>query len=273
MNAEGDSTIDSTVNAIKENMPKDFNFHYFRIQKGGRAAARNYGMKQSAGNLLIFYASDFIATHRLLEHHLTLHEQNSGSEVVGIGPAIFPPKLDMTPFMRWLEESGALFGTRLLPNSAGIPPEFFYGANTSIKKVFLNSVGPFDEVFPYDSVDDFEMGRRLLERGMKNVFLPGALAYHDHQISMEERRKAMREAGESTAVWDSKNPRFVTRDRWHRWYRWRGCISSMVRLLTIWYRAKSLLFGREQDLWKYFSWSMTQAWVDGYRRTEKHQRT
>jgi len=39
VNAEGDSTIDSTVNAIKENMPKDFNLHYFRIQKGGRAAA------------------------------------------------------------------------------------------------------------------------------------------------------------------------------------------------------------------------------------------
>jgi GT2 family glycosyltransferase len=250
VNAEGDSTIDSTVNAIKENMPKDFNLHYFRIQKGGRAAARNYGMRQSAGNILIFYASDFIATHRLLEHHLTLHEQNSGSEV-----------------------SGALFGTRLLPNNTGIPPEFFYGANTSIQKVFLNSVGPFDEVFPYDSVDDFEMGRRLLERGMKNVFLPGALAYHDHQISMEERRKAMREAGESTAIWDSKNPRLVTRDRWHRWYRWHGCIAGMVRLLTSWYRAKSSLLENEQDLWKYFSWSMTQAWVDGYRRTEKYQRT
>jgi len=39
VNAEGDSTIDSTVSAIAENMPKDFNFHYFRIQKGGRAAA------------------------------------------------------------------------------------------------------------------------------------------------------------------------------------------------------------------------------------------
>jgi len=224
-------------------------------------------MRQSAGNILIFYASDFIATHQLLEHHLTLHEQKSDGKVVGIGPVAFLSKLDMTPFMRWLDESGALFGTKLSSCNTGIPPEFFFGANTSIKKDFLNSVGPFDEELPYHSVDDSEMGHRLFERGMKNVFLPDVLAYHDHQISMEERRKAMREAGESTAIWDSKNPRLVTRDRWH------GCIAGMVRLLTSWYRAKSLLLGREQDLWKYFSWSMTQAWVDGYRRTEKYQRT
>jgi len=34
------------------------------------------------------------------------------------------------------------------------------------------------------------MGRRLFERGMKNVFLPDALVHYDHQISIEERRKA-----------------------------------------------------------------------------------
>ena len=147
-------------------------------------------MRQSAGNILIFYASDFIATHQLLEDHLTLHEQKSDSKVVGIGPVAFLSKLEMTPFMRWLDESGALFGTKLSSCNTGIPAEFFFGANTSIKKDFLNSVGPFDEELPYHSVDDSEMGHRLFERGMKNVFLPDALVHYDHQISIEERRKA-----------------------------------------------------------------------------------
>jgi GT2 family glycosyltransferase len=266
VNAEGDSAIDSTVNTIAENMPKDFNFHYFRIQKGGRAAARNHGIRQSAANVLFFFASDFIATPRLLEHHLTLHEQNSDSKVVGIGPVAFLSKLEMTPFMRWLDESGALFGTKLSSCNTGIPAEFFFGANTSIKKDFLNSVGPFDEELPYHSVDDSEMGHRLFERGMKNVFLPDVLAYHDHQISMEERLKALREAGESTAIIDFRNPRSVSRDRRH------ACSAGMVRLLEGWYRTGFFLLRREQDLWKYFDMSMTRAWVDGYRMAEKHLR-
>jgi GT2 family glycosyltransferase len=216
--------------------------------------------------LSLFFKSDFIATHQLLEDHLTLHEQKSDSKVVGIGPVAFLSKLEMTPFMRWLDESGALFGTKLSSCNTGIPVEFFFGANTSIKKDFLNSVGPFDEELPYHSVDDSEMGHRLFERGMKNVFLPDALAYHDHQISMEERRKALREAGESTAILDFRNPRCVSRDLRH------ACSAGMVRLLEGWYRTSFFLLRREQDLWKYFDRSMTRAWVDGYRRAEKHLR-
>lgn len=264
-----DSTFDSTVNVIAGTVPKDFNFHCFSIQKGGRAAARNRGIEQSIEEILLFYACDFIATPQLLEHHLNLHQQNRDRQLVGIGSVVFSSKLDMTPLMHWLDESGALFGAKLLPSNTEIPAEFFFGANTSLKKDFLDSVGPFDEELPYDSVDDSEMGHRLFEHGMKNVFLPVALAYHDHQISMKERREALREAGESHAILDSRNPDFVTSDLRNRWQARNALVG---RLLEGWHRTIYSLIGCEDDLWKYFDLSMARAWVDGYRKTMKHLR-
>jgi GT2 family glycosyltransferase len=258
--------IDSTVKSIAEDALKDFNFHYFRINKGGRAAAHNYGIRHARANLLLLYGCDFIATPELLEHHVRLHQQISDSKLVGIGPALFPSKFEITPFMRWLEQSGTLFGAPFSSTKSTIPEEFFYGVNTSIKKDLLDEVGPFDEQLPYHAVDDYEIGRRLFERGMRTVFLPRALAYHDHQISMRDRRQAMKEAGASTAILESKNPNFVTRDHYHEASR---RPTGIVRLLAGWHRTKYFLLGREEELWKYFGLSMTQAWVGGYRNTKR----
>lgn len=255
VNAEDDKPIDSEIKAIG-NVEKNFNFHYFRISKRGRAAARNYGVQQAKAKVLLFYSIDFIATPRLLEEHLKLHEGNSEKAVVGIGPALFSQKLIFTSFMRWLEESGAVFGASFLPNHK-IPDDFFYGANTSIKKSFLTSVGQFDERLPYQSVDDYDMGCRLYKHGMKTIYLPEALAYHDHQVTIEERRTAMMEAGKSTAILDSGSPNLRKR------------IRSIARLLVLdllstLYRGKYLLTRNEHDQWKYFTYSMTAAWNAGY---------
>lgn len=266
VNAEDDSTIDSIVKTIADDTPNDFNFHYFHMSKGGRAAARNYGIKHAQAKILVLYASDFIATPELLAHHLRLHEQDSDSKLVGIGPALFSSKLEMTPFMRWLEQSGAIFGVPFSATNSTIPKEFFYGGNTSIEKDLLNEVGPFDEQLPYHSVDDYEMGRRLFERGMRTVFLPEALAYHDDQILMHERRRAIKESGASMAILESKDPSFAARDHYHEL---RKRSPNIIRLLARWHQGKYLLFGREEELWRYFDLSMTQAWLEGYRRSSR----
>jgi len=270
VNAEGDSSIDSLVKTFTEDSLKDFNFHYFRINRGGRAEARNYGIKHAQARVLLFYASDFLAPPQFLECHIKFHGQNPDSRLVGIGPAFFSATHEVTPFMRWLEESGALFGVPLSATTSKIPGEFFYGGNTSIKADFLNEAGVFDEQLPHHCVEDFELGHRLFKRGMKTVFLREAFVYHDHHITIQERRTAMEEAGESTAILALKNPDFMA----HVGYSV-ACKrpASMIRLVAAWYRIKYFLFRRDEDLSKYFELSMTQAWVKGYRRYKKTNRT
>jgi GT2 family glycosyltransferase len=197
---------------------------YFETAKQGSAAARNEGVRRAQSSILLFFSSDFIATPSLVEQHIRLHEQNLGSEIVGIGPAVFAPTLQITPFMKWLDESGAIFGASFSPNGPGPSKEFFYGANTSIKKDFLLATGLFNEALPYHAVDDFEMGLRLLQRGMKTVFLPHALAYHNHTYSIEERRRDLKYLENRARYWKwrtpiSKSTPDITKLVYGRWHR------------------------------------------------------
>jgi GT2 family glycosyltransferase len=126
-------------------------------------------------------------------------------EMVSIGPGLFPKDQRTNDFMHWLENSGELFGVSFTDPAFQLPPYYFYMANTSLKLSFLQRAGPFDEDFPYDAMDDWEMGKRLVACGMRNHYLPDAVATHEHIISLEERCRAMRQAGESSAIYDAKN--------------------------------------------------------------------
>ena len=69
-------------------------------------------------------------------------------------------------FRRWLEDQGMLWGVTLNHLTGTVPEDFFYGANTSIKRRFLQQAGPFNESFTGLAGDDHEIGVRLSKMGM-----------------------------------------------------------------------------------------------------------
>lgn len=258
VNSEHTRNRESTMRRISE-ANQDLRLRYIRTGKRGRAASHNRGIRESSANLLLFLADDFVPTRALIEEHLRFHETYPMPHMAAIGPALFSPHLEMTSFMRWLERTRYLFGISFAGQNPAIPPNFFYGANTSLKKDFLLSVGLFDEDFPYDAVDDYEMGLRLFEHGMKTVFLPRALAYHDHQVTLEGRRTTMRKAGASTRILDLKYPpRGLKKLVRHP-------PTSLIRIMAAWSRVKLFFLGRERDLDLYFRRCMAHAFLEGYR--------
>jgi GT2 family glycosyltransferase len=172
-----------------------------------RARQLNVGIDLAKADLLLLLADDFIPRANLVSDHLKAHEEDPREELVAIGPGLFPEGDRSNAFMKWLEDSGELFGVSFTLPAAALPPYYFYMANTSLKRSFLEKAGRFDESFPYDAMDDWEMGIRLHALGMKNVYLPGAIAIHEHIIDLPERCRAMEQAGESSAIYDSKRQR------------------------------------------------------------------
>jgi GT2 family glycosyltransferase len=171
-----------------------------------RAAAYNQGIRQTSGDIVLLLSDDFIPEPQLLEEHLALHESERADHVAGIGPGMFPESLRRDPFCRWLEDSGELFG---LSFTTGPYPEiagFFYSANTSLKRRFLMGDNLFDERIEVDAWDDYELGRRLFERGMEIHYLPRARAIHHHHVDLEARRQQMRRSGQAAAVFDRIYP-------------------------------------------------------------------
>jgi GT2 family glycosyltransferase len=201
----GDDRLARYIAAKQESYDGPLQLELFSVEKCGRGAALNHGIKRSSSELLLFLADDFIATSFLVEEHLQLHLHRPEEHVVGIGPGIFPPEWELSPYMRWLDYDGGLFGVSFVGDDAEPPPPgFFYGANTSIKRSFLERSGLFDEDFPYDCGDDSELGVRLAKLGLQTVFLPAAVAHHWHEQGLEDGRIRGRMGGESAAILDLK---------------------------------------------------------------------
>jgi GT2 family glycosyltransferase len=173
---------------------------------GGRAAAWNRGIAVATGELTILLSDDFLPAPELVEQHLRCHQRDPAPELVGIGPSRFPDTIRADPFARWIEDSGHLFGVSFPTLIDQLPEGWFYCANTSAKRSFLLEAGGFDERFRDDCCDDAELGRRLLARGMRTAYLPGALAIHEHPLTLRERQDALRRAGRAHVIHDEIYP-------------------------------------------------------------------
>ena len=136
----------------------------------GPAAARNLGVENALGDMIIFIDSDLVVTDRFLQAHadaLTEAQQRLGSDrlftygwVINTAnfddPASEPYKL--TDF------SAAYFAT----------------GNVAIARTWLDQVGLFDTRFQLYGWEDLELGVRLKQLGLKLIKCPAAVGYHWH---------------------------------------------------------------------------------------------
>lgn len=240
--------------------PNLCDLRFFTIPKSGRASANNFGTSKARGELLIYLADDMLPTESFIEAHLEFHLQASNKQCSGVGPCLFPTQQRSNSFVRWLEDSGSLFGVSFTRGEPVFPAGYFNAGNTSIRRELMSAAGGFDSRFPYDAWDDYELGQRLWRMGVTTGYVPKAVAIHDHDLDVEERRLAMKKAGASAALMEQTDP---GPKPWH-------CLTS----IPIWYHRKAVLFGkvkylltrRANSLEDYYRRLMDEAFVLGYSR-------
>jgi len=166
------------------------------IERYGRAAANNAGVRAAQSDLIVFMADDFVPCTTLVRAHIDFH-QHARARAVGIGPAFFADGLREDPFRRWLEDSGLLFGIAFGMAGNEWPEGFFYVGNASMHRSLFEELGRFDEAFGHDLTDDFEFSLRLRRQGVRTHFLPKARCSHEHDVTLGERIEASRRCGEA----------------------------------------------------------------------------
>lgn len=179
-------------------------------ENGGPARARNFGLRQCRGEVILIIGDDIEATSSLAATHLELHKNNSANEYAVLGHVSFPQRPRPSLFMQWLEEGGRTFFFNYKDLVAGeeASPLFFYTCNVSVKKGLFAKSGWFDESFPYASHEDLELGYRLKEQGMRLVYQPEAAGYHHHQLSIDGIRRRIYLMGYSAELfWQKVNER------------------------------------------------------------------
>ncbi|MCA9800947.1 MAG: glycosyltransferase [Cyanobacteria bacterium HKST-UBA02] len=239
----------------------DFNLQLraFRSKNVGRSAGHNLAIRLARSELLIFLAGDFIPGRSYVEAHLNFHQNQPDRRVVGIGRGLFPDDLRNTEFRRWLEDSGSLFGISFNSESGQVPSDFFYAGNSSAKTEFISAVGLFDEDFPDDAWDDFEIGIRMNQCGMQALLVEGADCPHQHPLTFKERCSMTKlEAGENALILDCKH---AGKKDWHSMFRYtpaqhrENALSHLKRYRTL---------RNKMDKVAYWENMLAAKFVEGY---------
>ncbi|AOY80422.2 glycosyltransferase family 2 protein [Moorena producens JHB] len=165
-----DGSTDGTLDWLAAHGDQFPHVRSFAQNHAGPAAARNLGVKQALGEIIIFIDSDLVVTEHFLQSHadaLVQAQQRLGCDrlftygwVINTcnfeDPTSEPYKI--TDF------SAAYFAT----------------GNVAIARKWLLEAGLFDTRFQLYGWEDLELGVRLKQLGLKLIKCPEAVGYHWH---------------------------------------------------------------------------------------------
>ncbi len=164
----------------------------------GLAAARNTAMARASGEIIAYIDDDAIPDPEWLTHLAASFA--SGQYAAAGGPNVPPPG------------SGRV--AQCVANAPGGPThvlvsdheaEHIPGCNMAIRKTALQQIDGFDPQFRAAG-DDVDVCWRLLDRGERIAFSPGAVVSHHRRASVRGYLRQQRGYGKAEALLERKHP-------------------------------------------------------------------
>jgi glycosyltransferase involved in cell wall biosynthesis len=178
----------------------------FTQQNAGPARARNRGVEEARGEIIVFLGDDTVPEPQLLSVHARTHAEHPGDPVAVLGYTTWPRERRVSPFLHHINEYGLQFGYGLIADPDSVPFNFFYTSNVSLPRLLLVGAGLFDTTFPHAAWEDIEIAYRLTKQGMKILYRPQAVARHFHEITFLSFRRRQEKSGEAAAIFFEKHP-------------------------------------------------------------------
>jgi mycofactocin glycosyltransferase len=166
----------------------------------GRSAARNTGIAETEGEILLFMDSDIEPESDVLAAHSANYADPG---VVGVLSRDVPRGLaHRDPFHRYVRHHS---GPSVRAASGPLHFKYFIIGYTSVRRAALAEVGLFDEAIRYG--EDLDFAYRLWQRWPEGLRLePGALV-HQHGITeLDDRISKLREFGRNLPILLRKHP-------------------------------------------------------------------
>jgi glycosyltransferase involved in cell wall biosynthesis len=193
-----DGSTDGTEEMVRSLKP-GCSLRYFNRPWKGRAGARNYGIEEAQGEIIIFVDDDILAPHDFLFEHNRFHK-------------IYPQAIVRGPI---INIENYEFPRNRKARIGDFSQAFFCTCNVSVPKKELVDVGGFDESFVEYGYEDNEVGWRLRQKGLKARFNMGAIVYHykprKKQGDLEGMIRTAQELARSAVAYYEKHPHWKTR--------------------------------------------------------------
>lgn len=206
-----DGSADS-VERVVDPRSLGYRLEILRQENRGRAAARNSGVQRARGEIILFCDGDRIPDPTWVSAHAAFHETFADCAAFGVPWDCFYgcEKLEacgegqmdaVRRFSRKPEYFRVI--SRLFAGEATRSPvawATFLVGNSSLRRSDLLRVGGFDENVKTWGLEHFELGLRLLERGVRICHNSAASNYHiPHVRHVESLREGIRKGMEVLA--------------------------------------------------------------------------
>ncbi|NLS45333.1 MAG: glycosyltransferase [Firmicutes bacterium] len=170
------------------------------------AAARNRGILEASGDLVILLDSDIVTLPDFIESHV-FAQFDSGSK--------FSPDNKRIVHGRVIYTEDLDNPTSTKKKLSDMSMAFFASGNVSIARRWLIKAGLFDEDFTEYGWEDLELGQRLKKLGLRVVRSDKPAGYHlKHEFSIDKLpniRKREIERGRMAVIYYMKHPTISVR--------------------------------------------------------------
>ena len=165
---------DKIISKIKDFTPKQSQawygarkskLRYIKLKhQSGPYVARNIGIKEAKGDIIIFTDSDVLAHPRFVEDHIKIHKRHD--------------KIILQGMVHHVKHPGWFSFRFYFPNAIFFG--LFVSQNTSVRKKYMLDVEGFDEnLGGLIGFKDIEVGLRLQKIGLKYLYgIRTCMAYH-----------------------------------------------------------------------------------------------
>lgn len=205
-----DGSTDQTIPWLGENKSILSHVRLLCQNHNGAAAARNFGITEALGEIIVFIDSDLIVTEGFLAAHAANIQENAFTYGTVINTANFENP------------------TQTKFKLSDISNAFFATGNVAIARHWLIEAGMFDLQFRQYGWEDLELGVRLKNLGLKLIKCPQAIGYHwhpafsldqlPHLIDQEQQRARM------GVIFYRKHPtwevKMMIQLTWFHWLLW-----------------------------------------------------
>jgi GT2 family glycosyltransferase len=143
----------------------------------------------------------------LVAEHLEWHRRFPEEEAAIAGHVRWARELRETPFMKWLDR-GMQFN---FPAVKGIEANYalLYGANSSLKRSFIERVGDWDEVYLPYLYDDLDWSYRAEKHGLRVMYNRAAIVDHlRHDAELGFWKRKMRRLAFTERQFTAIHPEF-----------------------------------------------------------------
>ncbi|MGC1403037.1 MAG: glycosyltransferase, partial [Thermodesulfobacteriota bacterium] len=177
----------------------------------GPAAARNLGIEQARGEIVLITGDDIIPDTHFLREHLEGHKRFPQLESALVGKTLWHPDLEITPFMEIITgKGGEQFDYGGAKHNRKVSFGHFYTSNVSLKRAFLiEEEDLFSTHYRYAAYEDIELAYRLHLNGMVLRFIKTAKGYHHHAMSLRSFVERQRRVGRMLTLLAIQRPSFV----------------------------------------------------------------